>query len=469
MRVLSIQSITVLLLSFVFAAAAVGQDLGSSNKLFGGGTKKTPPVKTKKAPPKSSSAKPRSKPTAKKAFTKKPVQVKKTPAITAATPKTSEKNTAVIAPKADKSATAVIAPKKTVKEPKVIIQNNTPPVVIGNNSAANEERYEELIDLGNAGRDDRDYSAAETAYKAASKIKPRDSRALLGLGNLYADQQRWEDAEKSYRSAVALEPDYVELIVALSFILTRPVAASNLSERYAEAETFARKAIKLDPQSALAADQLGVALELSGEIGSETEAAYRRSIQLDDDFAPARAHLARLLRKKGKTAASVTAYNDAMTRARDVGTKLLVADVMQSEGKFKESVNLLESALVSDPRNPTALTMLGRAMTTQGNYAEAEKYLRKSVEVSPSSFVAYSLLGSLFARQNRFEAAEDYLLQAMRYVTSFEKRLLATQFESVGDGYAKIGRSAAAERVYRQAATLDPDRETLAGKLSRYK
>ncbi len=461
------QSVTVLFLSFVFAAAASGQDLGSSNKLFGGSSKKTQPAK--KSPSKSSSAKPKAKSTAKKSATKKPATVKKTPSKTAKTPKTTEKTTAVIAPKTDKSTTAVIAPKKTVKEPKVIIQNDTPPVVIGNNSAANEEKYEEFIELGNAARDERNYSAAETAYKAANKIKPRDSRALLGLGNLYADQQRWEEAEKSYRFAVALEPDYVELVVALSFILTRPVAASNLSERYAEAETLARKAIKLDAQSALAADQLGVALELSGEIGPETEAAYRRSVQLDEDFAPAYAHLGRLLRKKGKTTASVAAYNDALTRANDVGTKLLVADVMQSEGKFKDSVNLLESALVSDPRNPTALTMLGRAMTTQGNYTGAEKYLRKSLEISPSSFVSYSLLASLFARQSRFETAENYLIQAMRYVTSFEKRLLATQLEAVGDGYAKTGKSAAAERVYRQAATLDPGRETLAGKLARYK
>ncbi|MBK6749184.1 MAG: tetratricopeptide repeat protein [Acidobacteria bacterium] len=456
MRVLSLKSITVLMLSFVFAAAVSGQDLGSSNKLFGGS--KPAPAKTKKAPPKPSAAKPKVKTTV-----RKPVSVKKRPA---------KPSTVVTAKKpAVKTETtpAVIAPKKTGSEPKVIIVGDEPKVVIGANSAANDEQYEELIELGNIERDERNYGGAELAYQKASRLKPRDARAFLGLGNLYSDQQRWSDAEKSYRSAVALEPDYVELIVALSFILTRPVAASNLSERYAEAEKLARRAIELNGRSALAADQLGVALELSGEIGSETENAYRRSIQLEPDFAPAHAHLARLLRKKGKTAASTASYNDAMARATDVGSKLLVADVMQSEGKYKESVQLLQQALAIDTRNPTALTMLGRAMTTQGNFADAERYLKKSVEVSPSGFISYSLLAALHARQGRLESAENYLIQAARFAGPFDKRLLATQFESVGDEFAKTGKASAAARVYRQAKTLDPDRESLAGKLAKYK
>lgn len=456
MRVLSLKSIIVLMLSFVFAAAASGQDLGSSNKLFGGS--KPTPTKTKKTPAKPSAAKPKAKTTA-----SKPASVKKKPAKT---------STAVTAKKPavkTDTTTAVIAPKKTNKEPKVIISGETPQVVIGADRAATEEKYEEYLEIGNIERDERNYGGAELAYQKANKLKPRDSRALLGLGNLYADQQRWSDAEKAYRSAVALDPEYVELMVALSFILTRPVAASNLSERYAEAEKLARQAIKLNPQSPLAVDQLGVALELSGEIGSETENAYRRSIQLEPDFAPAHAHLARLLRKKGKTAASSASYNDAMARATEVGTKLLVADVMQSEGKFKESVQLLQQALAADPRNPTALTMLGRAMTTQGSFAEAERYLKKSIEVSSSSFVSYSLLAAVFIRQEKLETAENYLIQAARNASVFDKRLLATQFETVGDGYAKAGKSAAAARSYRQGSALDPDRETLAGKMAKFR
>ena len=48
----------------------------------------------------------------------------------------------------------------------------------------------------------------------------------------------------------------------------------------------------------------------------------------------------------------------------------------------------LRKAIAEDPRNTTALLLLGRALTTMGNYAEAERVLRRSLDVSPNGFVA---------------------------------------------------------------------------------
>ena len=455
MRSFSFQYKAVLIICFVFAAhAAYGQDLGSSNKLFGG-----------KSP---STSKP---PTAKKAPKKTQTRKVKAPAAKAkaATAKTAQRKPAVVAKKQTNSTKAVIAPRTT----KTKTSDEPTPAVIARNipasSPAIEAQFDKLIDIGNDARDERDYVTAGNAYNQAKALKPRDARSFLGLGNIYTDQQRWEDAEAAYRSASGFDADDAASLVALSFVLTRPVAAPNLSERYDEAESLARKALKLEPQNPLANDQLGVALELRGEIGLEAETAYRRSIQFDSGFAPAYAHLGRLLRKKGKTAESATAYGNAMKRSNDVATKILVADVMLSEGRVNESVQLLVLALESDSRNLTALTLLGRAKTTQGNYADAERTLKKSLYVSPASFVSYSLLGSLYARQGKYEAADNALIQSMRFVTPFEKRRLATQFETVGDGYAKTGKPRNAERAYRQAISLDPERETLAGKLAKFK
>ena len=455
MRSFSFQYKAVLLICFVFAAhAAYGQDLGSSNKLFGGKSPSTSkPSTAKKASKKTTTTK------VKAPIAKAKVSIAKTP----------HRKPATVVKKPTNSTKAVIAPRNTKKiEP----DEQTPVVTAGNvtaSSPAIEAQYEKLIDIGNDARDERDYLTAGNAYNQAKALKPKDARSFLGLGNLYTDQQRWEDAEAAYRSASGFDANDAASLVALSFVLTRPVAAPNLSERYEEAESLARKALKLEPQNSLANDQLGVALELRGEIGAEAETAYRRSIQFDSGFAPAYAHLGRLLRKKGKTEESATAYGNAMTRSNDVATKILVADVMLSEGRINESVQLLVLALKSDPRNLTALTLLGRAMTTQGKYADAEKTLKKSLDVSPASFISYSLLGSLYARQSKFEAADNALIKSMRFVTPFEKRRLATQFEAVGDGYVKTGNTRNAGRAYRQAISLDPERETLSSKLAKFK
>jgi tetratricopeptide (TPR) repeat protein len=421
----------------LLGALAFGQDLGSANKLFGGGTKKAnTATKTTKKP----SSKPKT--TAKKSTS--------TPKATKSTVP-AKKNTAT-------KANAAGPAKKKIEVAKIKTAESKA-------SSATNELFEDLIDKGNAARDDREYAAAEAAYKRAQALKPKDSRATYGLGNLYSDQQRWEEAETAYRNALEIDPSDAIAHIALSYVLTQPIAAPNLGDRYAEAERFARRAIQLDATNALGFDQLGVAMELRGLIGAETENAYRRAIQLDKTFAPAFAHLGRLLRRRGMAKESAAAYKNAVTLSTDVATMIVVAEVMQSELRFAESEPLLRSAIGGDPKNPAALLMLGRALTAQSKYYEAEQMLKRGLAASPNAFMPNSLLGSLFIRQGKLELAENALLQAVRHVSPYERRQLAQQFEAVGDGYRKTGRSINAERAYRQALALDVENRSVANKL----
>ncbi len=451
----------VLIFIAVFGALSLcvsGQDLGSSNKLFGG-AKKTAAKTVKKAAPKH-----------------RPTVAKTTPAVKKKAPL--PKTTAKAIPKTektDKKGDKITPTTTTTSKPKFTEFQNTK-IEVGNSgwkeiktpvTPANESLFEKLIQDGNRARDDRNYGAAESAYKHAAGIKPRDPRAIYGLGNLYSDQQRWEDAEKSYRVALQIEPADPVARIALSYVLSQPVAVANLSDRYEEAEKLARRAIELAPGSPLAYDQLGVTLELRGLILSETENAYRKSIQLAPEFAPAYAHLGRLLRRRGLIQASADAYQTAVRYSKNVGTMIVVAEAMQSEQRYAESEQLLRMALDRDPRNPSALILLGRALMTKGDFTEAETILKRSIAVSPDGFMPNSLLGSLYTRQGNFELAENALLQALRSVPGSEKRRLSQQFETVGDRYLKGGRRMNADRAYRQALTLDPGNAAVTAKLAK--
>jgi Flp pilus assembly protein TadD len=472
---LSLISVFLCLLTFV----SNGQDLGSSNKLFGAAKTKTPPSATKKTP-----AKPKSVPAKQKAAPVETAKTKSRPktAAAATSKKTSRAKTT------DESKTVPIKlgskPENTtakgtssrqppaVKEPKTKVSkvdavpekqpDITPPV-----SAAASELYEKLIEDGNFARDDRNYSTAESAYRRARSIKPRDSRAIFGLGNLYSDQQRWDDAENAYREALKLESNNAVTNIALSYVLSQPIVTDNLGDRYEEAERLAKRATEIEPRNALAFDQLGVAMELRGLISGETENAYRTAIRLDPSFAPPYAHLGRLLRRRGRVKESAEAYESAIRHSTDVATMILVADVMQSEQRYAESEPLLRAAVANDPRNPSALLLLGQALTTTGNFSDAERFLKRSIDVSPNAFSSNSLLGSLYIRQGKFDLAERSLMQALRYVSPNEKRRLALQFENVGDGYLQGGKIANAERVFRQAKGLDPENESIGSKLAR--
>lgn len=426
-----------LLIALMMPVVALGQDLGSSSGLFNNPKAKT----TAKTPPKKAAPKP-----------KKTVAAVRKPARNP-----------------NKTKTA----KRTAKKPPSVNQetpliNTNLVITVGDKSSGDfDEFFEKAIEEGNAARDDREYTKAEAAYLRAQSIKTKDSRAVYGLGNLYSDQQRWEEAERAYRTAIEIEPTAPESHVALSFVLTQPIIGGNLADRYAEAEKLARRAIELDPQNAFAYDRLGVALELGGSVSAETQNAYRKAVELEPTFALAYAHLGRLLRKTGAVNESAAAYRKAIENSNDVPTMILVADVMQSQQKYIESEQLLRRALKEDERNPTALFLLGRALTTRGSYEEAEKVLKKSAEVSPNSFVSYMLLGSLSMRREKYDDAEDYLSKAVRVVSPNERRRLAQEFESLGDGFTRAGKNKDAARAFRQAVALDKEKTVLAEKLVR--
>jgi tetratricopeptide (TPR) repeat protein len=460
-----------LLIGLAFCAGvSSAQDLGSSNGLFRSpnpATKKTTSSATKRTTVKKTTPPKRTTPTVAKTRSVKPKNNAKSSKMlkTGETAKAATaRDVAQNSPKNAKEIKITQAQKTVIQPP---VQNNIVITVGEPTSGEFSELYERAIEEGNTARDNRNYTKAEDAYLRAQSLKAGDSRAIYGLGNLYSDQQRWEEAERAYRKAIELDPAAPEANIALSFVLTQPIVGTNLSERYVEAEKVARRALELDGENALAFDQLGVALELQGIISDETENAYRKAIRLDPEFALAYAHLGRLLRRKGQAEESTSAYKGAIQLSTDVPTMILVADVMQSQQRYMESEQLLRRALREDPKNPTALYMLGRALTTRKSFEEAETVLKKSAEVSPNSFVAYMLLGSMYMRQNKFDNAEKSLQKALTVVSPNEKKRLAQEFEAVGDGFVRAGKRKDAARVYQQALELDGEKNGLSGKLSK--
>lgn len=425
-----------------------GQDLGSSNGLFRASNSKAKNTSV----PKKSASKPKNNNSTTKNQASKTASKKNSSATTKSTKptRTSSKNND------NRSAKIKAEPIKDVI------------ITVGKTSGGDfEDIFEQAIEEGNQARDRREYNTAEIAYRRAKEIKSNDFRAIYGLGNIFSDQHRWDEAETAYREAIALAPDSSEPYIAISFVLTQPILGKDLSARFLEAQKMARRAIELDPKNPIAFDQLGVALELSGNIDKVTRDAYNRAVALDPEFALAYAHLGRLLRRNGKANESAEAYRRAIQLATDVPTLILIADVLQSQQRFGESEQLLRRALQEDQKNPTALFLYGRALIARSALKEAEPILKKSIEISPKSLISYTLLGSLYARRGDFTEAENILKKALQIVSENGKKSLALEFETLGDGLLTAGKKKDAVRVYRQAIALDSEKPVLNDKLTR--
>ena len=329
------------------------------------------------------------------------------------------------------------------------------------------ERIEDLLDKGNEARDARRFTEAEDAYKEILKLKARDARAAYGLGNVYSDQQRWDDAEAAYRNSVTWAPTNADAYVALSVALVQPRAGGDNAGRFAEAESFARRSVQLDPKNAVGWDRLGVALQARGLTNSETEHSYRRAIELDPQFAVAYAHLARMLNKV-RPAEAAPLYDKAVELARDPATLNLIAESLQAEQLWPQSEPVLKKALELDARNPTSLMLMGRYLVVYKRYQEAEPYLKSAAEGS-RAFTPFNLLGRAYLGMDRFGEAEATYEQASAFAGAGEKKQLAGSFgfEGVGDGYLKSNQKDKAVRAYQRALELDPANTGAAQKLAK--
>jgi tetratricopeptide (TPR) repeat protein len=360
------------------------------------------------------------------------------------------------------------------KNPEAKRSNNpSKPVVRSNrptrpNPADVEEKFEDALAAGNDARDARKFAAAEDSYRAALKIKPRDARALYGLGNVFTDQQLWVDAETSYRQAVDLAPSSAEALVALSFVLVQPRTGAMNAQRFAEAEAFARRATQLQPQNATAFDRLGVAMMARSIFNRDTEAAFRRAVELDPNFVVAQVHLARVLRRLNRWDEAEPLYRAAIDQAKDAPTLVLIAEAIQSEQRWNDSDPVLRRALQLDARNPGALFLLGRMLAVNGKYGEAETPLKAAIEVNPKNFPARNILGRVYLGLQRYDDAFSTYDQAVELASDADRKQLAGAFGfgGVGDGYLNAGRPRDAVRAYQRALQLDPNNLELQNKLA---
>ena len=184
--------------------------------------------------------------------------------------------------------------------------------------------------------------------------------------------------------------------------------------RLDEAVAAYREALEINPNFALAHNNLGIALAAQRKT-SEAVEQYEEALRLVPDYPEAHNNLGKALVLLGDVDGAVAHYQAALALQPDsVTTRRNLAEALETAGKPDEAVTQYEQLLLMRPDDADTCRSLGMLLAAQDRMEAAADYFRKDVLLRPDDADAHNNLGAALARLGRIDAAIGQFREALR-------------------------------------------------------
>ncbi len=272
---------------------------------------------------------------------------------------------------------------------------------------------------------------------AIARFNQQASQDLSG-GNAKA-------AAESYKKALLLNPRDPKLHFNLS------LAWDRLGDFVSERQELERT-LKLDPNLAVAQNQLGLLALRSGQ-HAEAELRFKKALAIDSKFAEAQSDLGVLYSHEGRNSEAAALFqqaikNDLKYTKAYVNFGLLLAQ----QGALAEAEQQFRTAIGVDSNYPDAYAALGMLQAKTGRGAEAVKNFQKAVALEPASAQAHLNLGIALVDQFDRSAGFKEFSEAAR----LDPNLAAAHY-NLGRFFFETGKYEDAGKELETAIRLQPD------------
>jgi predicted Zn-dependent protease len=207
-----------------------------------------------------------------------------------------------------------------------------------------------------------------------------DPNYVLAL--CYMDTRRYDDARHAFAAQFGFAPDSAEAYLAAARMLLR-------REFLPVSQTFAQKALELEPS-------LPLAHELLGEIALAGN-------HLDDA-------ISEFQKEKAHNPLEGSVYDrlgDAYTRA----------------ARYDEAQRSLQAAVLLEPNATGPYILLGKTMLKKGDAVAAATYLERANHLDPANYITHSLLGQAYRAMGRADDATRETAEAQRLQAASQPKL----------------------------------------------
>ncbi len=220
------------------------------------------------------------------------------------------------------------------------------------------------------------YSEAESQLKRALCLKPTDARTLRNLGSVYAFMGQWDQAEKCFSEGLKVAPNDADLKAATASVRASKAGGMVDAGKYDEAIAYYGTLTQADPKNpdlflglgeahfkkaqALQGDARKPEYKLAGD-------GYAKAGMLKADNADLPFNAALAYQNAGEFALAEAQWRRALAlRPDDNDAKSALGSTLAELKKFDEAVQVLHSAVVSDPKNKSLHRQLGAVYTKAG-------------------------------------------------------------------------------------------------------
>ncbi len=251
---------------------------------------------------------------------------------------------------------------------------------------------------------------------------------LIGAPLAMAQAPARPQAAAGAKAATGSAPGDAYYYFTLGHLQELQYEATNKSQSADDSIESYKKALEIDPGSAVIQERLAEIHAKSGHMREATEEA-QAALKIDPDNVDAHRLLARIyVRALGEASAG---------------------EVPQAN--ITQAIEQFQAILKIEPDDAYSALWLARLYRFENHHSDAEKILRQVLQKDSENGAAFEQLSQLLIDEGRSQEAIDLLTQAS------EDSASPDIYDLLGSAYSQAKDYAKAEAAYSKAVTLDPD------------
>lgn len=256
---------------------------------------------------------------------------------------------------------------------------------------------------------------------------------------------RYQEAIESFEQAIRLNPDFAVAYNDLG------AAYLNLG-RHQEAIEAYNQAISIKPDYIEPHYNLGVAYAGLGHWQEAIE-AFKQAIRIKPDYVDAHNNLGIAYSNLGRWQEAIEAFKQAIRiKSNFAESHYNLGWAYLNLGRYQEAIESYKWALRIKPNFAEAHNNLGMAYLNLGRYQEAIESCKRALRIKPNFVESYYNLGMAYAGLGRWQEAIEAYNQSIGIKPDYVEAHYA-----LSAVYVRLGRHQEAIEAYNQATSINPD------------